>query len=354
MMICQSCSTELNAPDRFCRNCGAPVASTVGNSADTYRLNNSDPPSAVSQSGSRDLTNPFYAPPAGASPACQSSGSLSQTASLIKNLLRRKLVWLAMFLLLSLVIPIGLTIARDVVRSNRAERAERAREAAQAREVRNARQAEIARRSFEQVVQNALGFLPAAVSPAEYPDIQGIFVAGLTSDISPAALANIQAGDVLVEFNGQAVRNSADLSQILDLLMPHAEVAVKLYRDGVNVATRMRIADKTKPPLQPRTEEKDQGFLGLGNVSRRCCIPDSRKWGLEVRRIIDNSPADLAGLQLGDLIVEFDKQATLTPDEFSRRIHAAKPRTKVKVKFYRGNTEQTVELILGHGWSAEP
>jgi PDZ domain-containing secreted protein len=348
MMNCQSCSTELTAPDRFCRNCGAPVAGTVGNSADTYRLNNSDPPSAVSQSGSRDLTNHFYTPPEG--PACQSSGSLYQTASLIKNLLRRKLVWLAMFLLLSLVIPIGLTIARDVVRSNRAERAERAREATQAREIRNARQAEIARRSFEQSIQNALGFLPAAVSQAEYPDIQGIFVAGLISDISPAALAHIEAGDVLMEFNGQAVRTITELAQTLEPLKPAAEVAVKLYRDGATVSARMRVADKALPPLQTRTEPRDQGFLGLGNVSRRCCIPDSRKWGLEVRRVIDNSPADLAGLQLGDLIVEFDKQATLTPDEFSRRIHAAKPRTKVKVKFYRGNAEQTVELILGHGW----
>ena len=350
MMICQSCSTELTAPDRFCRNCGAPVASVVGNSADTYRLNNSDPPSAVAQSGSRDLTSQFYAPPSGGSLACEASGSLYKTASLIKNLLRRKLVWLAMFLLLSLVIPIGLTIARDVVRSNRAERAERAREVAQAREIRNARQAEIARRSFEQSVQNALGFLPAAVSQAEYPDTQGVFVAGLISDISPAALAHIQAGDVLMEFNGQAVHNLADLAQILDPLKPGAEVAVKLFRDGAIVAARMRIADKALPPLQPRTEPRDQGFLGLGNVSRRCCIPDSRKWGLEVRRIIDNSPADLAGLQLGDLIVEFDQLATLTPDEFSRQIHAAKPRTKVKVKFFRGNTEKTVELMLGHGW----
>lgn len=350
MMTCQSCSTELTAPDRFCRNCGVPVASNVGNSVDTYRLNNADPPSAVSQSGSRDLTNHFYTPPSGALAVGEGSGSLYHTASLIKNLLRRKLVWLAMFLLLSLVIPIGLTIARDVVRSNRAERARRAREAAQQREIKSARLAEIARRSFEQSVQNALGFLPAAVSPAEYPDVQGVFVAGLLSDISPAALASVQAGDVLIEFNGQAVHNISDLARILDPMKPGAEAVMKLYRDGASIAASMRIADKALPPLQPKTETRDQGFLGLGNVSRRCCTPDSRKWGLEVRRVIDNSPADLAGLQLGDLIVEFDKLATLTPDEFARRIHAAKPRTKVKVKFFRGNTEQTVELTLGHGW----
>ena len=351
MMICQSCSAELTAPDRFCRDCGAPVANMAGtgNSADTYRLNTAEPPSAVSQSGSSDLTNPFYAPPSSLSRA--GSGSLYRTGSFIKNLLGRQLAWLGIFLLLSLVIPIGLTIARDVVRANRAERAERAREAARAREIKNVRQAEIARQSFEQMVQNALGFVPAPVSQVEYPDIQGIFVASLTSDtVSPAASAHIQAGDVLIEFNGQAVRNSTDLAQVMEPLKLGAEVAVKVYRDGENVASRIRIADRATPPFQPRIAERDQGFLGLGNVSRRCCIPDSRKWGLEVRRVIDNSPADLAGLQLGDLIVEFDKVATLTPDEFSRRIHAAKPRTKIKIRFYRGNTEQTVELLLGHGW----
>jgi S1-C subfamily serine protease len=55
-------------------------------------------------------------------------------------------------------------------------------------------------------------------------------------------------------------------------------------------------------------------------------------------------------LQLGDLIVQFDGKPTLTPDEFARQIQNVKPRSKVKIKFYRGGTEQTLELTLGHGW----
>ena len=98
--------------------------------------------------------------------------------------------------------------------------------------------------------------------------------------------------------------------------------------------------------LRPR----DQGFLGAGDVGRRCCVAGTKRWGLEIHRIIDNSPADLAGLQLGDVIAEFDKQIVRTPDELARRIRAVKPRSKVKVKFYRGNSEQTIELIMGHGW----
>jgi hypothetical protein len=40
----------------------------------------------------------------------------------------------------------------------------------------------------------------------------------------------------------------------------------------------------------------------------------------------------------------------VTPDELARLIRASKPRTKVKLKFYRGNVSRTVEMIVGHGW----
>jgi serine protease Do len=188
------------------------------------------------------------------------------------------------------------------------------------------------------------------MSEIEYPDLSGVFVTSLTSDDSPAALAKIQAGDALIEVADQPVRTTGELVRVLNSLKPGSEVAVKLYRDEEPVSTRIRIVNSSVPPFQPKTEPRDQGFLGTGDVGRRCCAQGTKRWALEVHRIIDNSPADLAGLQPGDIITEFDKQAVRTPDELARRIHLTKPRSKVKVKFYRSNVEQTVELIMGHGW----
>jgi S1-C subfamily serine protease len=65
-------------------------------------------------------------------------------------------------------------------------------------------------------------------------------------------------------------------------------------------------------------------------------------------KVIDNSPADLMGLQSGDVITEFQGQAVRTPGELNRRIREVRPRSKAQLKFYRGNTEQTIELVLGH------
>jgi S1-C subfamily serine protease len=323
------------------------MSASVEDLADTKRF---DPSAPTTNTGSLDSNGPLFVAAPATFPLAQGSSSSLPARSFIKSLLHRKLIWLLAIFLLFLFIGTGVTVGREVVRSRRARRAEQAREAENIRKTRQLKQAEVLRRSFGEAIQNAMGFVPAGVSEVEYPDLPGVFVSSLTSDDSPAAVAHIQAGDVLIELADQPVRNTGDLAHVLNSLKPGAEVAVKLYRDGESVSSRMRISSLSVPPFQPKTEPRDQGFLGAGDVGRRCCVASTRGWGLEIHRIIDNSPADLAGLQPGDVITEFDKQTIRTPDELARRIHSIKPRSKVKVKFYRANIEQSVELTLGHGW----
>jgi membrane-associated protease RseP (regulator of RpoE activity) len=349
MTNCQGCGTDLLSQDRFCKNCGAPVAASVEDLADTRPFDPSVQV-ATAQTGSLDPNSPRYSPAPSTFPIAQSSGPLSLTQSFIKSLLERKVFWLLACFLLLLFIGTGVTVGREAMRARRAQRAEQAREVERSRKAKQVRQAEIARRSSDEGIRNALGFVPGDVLIAEYPETQGVFVTSLTSDDSPAAVARIVAGDVLVDLADQPVPNSGELARILNSIKPGTEIAAKVYRDDEIVTTRIRIGSLTVPPFQPNTDPRDQGFLGVGDVGRRCCVGGTKRWGLEVHRIIDNSPADLAGLQLGDLITEFDRQTIRTPDELARRIRAVKPRSRVKVKFFRANTEQTIELTMGHGW----
>jgi PDZ domain-containing secreted protein len=329
MMTCQACHAEIVDRDRFCRNCGAPVAHSVGDLVDTRRFDPHAQPSATAQPGSPDPTNPLYTPPPGVAPS-------SQTASVGKKLVQRKFLWPVVFLLFSMLIAASYIIGRDSFQSLQADR--------------RAERAEVARRSHEEAIQNALGFRTASVSDAEYPTIRGVFVNNLMSDDGPAALAALQAGDVLTDLNDQVVRNNGELAQALEPLQPGAEVVVKIYRDGETATSRIKVADRAFPPLLPKVEPRDQGYLGIKDSGRRCCIPGTKKWGVEIYQTTDNTSADIFGLREGDLITEFDGQAIRTTHELNRRIRAAKPRSKVVVKFYRGNTQQTVELVLGHRW----
>jgi hypothetical protein len=203
------------------------------------------------------------------------------------------------------------------------------------------------RQKYEEAVQNALGFKQGVYSATEFPGIQGIFINNLMSDDSPAALANIQAGDLLTELNNQQVRNDSELSQVLESLETGQEVPVKVYRDGAMTSSRIKIADRALPPSQPKTELRDQGFLGILDSFRRP-LPGTKKWGVEVKELYINGPAKLNGLRPGDVITEFNGHPVKTPNEFNRHIRAVRPGSKVVVTFYRGVTDQKIEVIMGH------
>jgi S1-C subfamily serine protease len=202
------------------------------------------------------------------------------------------------------------------------------------------------RQKYEEAVQNALGFKQGVYSATEFPGIHGIFIDNLMSDDSPAALANIQAGDLLTELNNQQVRNDSELSQVLESLETGQEVPVKVYRDGAMTSSRIKIADRALPPSQAKTELRDQGFLGILNSFRRP-IPDTKKWGVEVKELHSNSPAKLSGLRPGDVITEFNGHPVKTLNEFNRHIRAVRPGSKVVMTFYRGATDQKIEVVMG-------
>jgi membrane-associated protease RseP (regulator of RpoE activity) len=349
MAVCRSCSGEVIGSDRYCRNCGVAVTPAVAEFDDTRRFSPSAP-LPVTPLGSPDPTNPLYAPPSYAAYAVpQSSSSMRQTVTLVKALFKQKFIWALLALMVFTFVGMGIGIGRGINRRRPPNWEERV-----GRPSRDGRRPpnvdpRVARQKYEEAVQNALGFKQGAFSDTEFPDTQGILVNNLMSDDGPAALAKIQAGDLVTELNDKQVRNDSELSQVLDTLKTGDEVPVKVYRDGDPLSLRIKIADRAFPAPQIKTDERDQGFLGILDAFRRT-IPGTKKWGVEVKELHVNSPAELFGLRSGDIITEFNGHPVKTPNEFNRHIRAAKPGGKVVVTIFRSNTEQKIELILGHRW----
>jgi len=346
MAICRACSSEIIGTDRYCRNCGVPVAPVVAEFDDTRRFNPSAPLPAASP-GSPDPTNPLYAPPSAAYAMPQGSAPL---ALLVKLLLRKNVTWALIAVMLFTFVGLGIGIGRGMNRRRPPNWAGQPARPVRGGEAPAFVDPATVRQKYEEAVQNALGFRQGAYSATEFPGVQGIFINNLMSDDSPAAVAKIQAGDLMTELNKQEVRNDNELSQVLDSLKTGDEVPVKVYRDGATIDLRIKIADRAFPPLQTKTEVDDQGFLGILDSSRRCCIPGTKKWGVEVKELHVNGPAELFGLRSGDVITEFNGHPVKTPNEFNRHIRGAKPGSKIALLLYRGKAEQKIELILGHRW----
>lgn len=327
MTNCLACSAEILGRDRFCRQCGASVAASVTEFAETQRFE--------AATHANDTTRQFHSPP-----SYPVATYPEQSVAVRPKLSQHKFFWLFMTILLLSSLALGVGIFAVEHRRDRQQQEEREAK-------------EINQRTLETSVQNALGFKHASISAAEFPDVQGIFVNSLMSDDSAAALAHVVAGDVLMELNNQAVRNESELEEALNALQAGQEVPIKVYRDGEIMDGRIRLGNRNFPPLMPKVEERDQGFLGIKDSARRCCLPNTKRWGIELIELHENSPADLFGLKAGDVITEFNGQFVRTPSEFNRRIRAVTPRSKVQIKYFRGNVEQRVEALVGHRWEGE-
>ncbi len=327
MTSCPACNTETQGWARFCRNCGAALQVSVTEMDDTRRFD----PHAPRPTG--PLSNPnasLYAPPQSVYPTAQPL-TPPYKPSLLKTLFGRKFVWLTVFVILFFAFSVaGITISRNRRIHNRIASGENV------------------RRAPDKSIQNALGVMASRLSEAGYEDIRGVFVNQLVSDDGPAAQAKIEAGDVITELNGQPVSDARDLDRILNSLKSGTEVPVKVHRDGETISAQIKVGDPAVAPWLEPVDPRDQGFLGIGETTRRCCVPGTKRRGVEIERVNDNGPADLFGLRPGDVIVEVDGHAVRTPNELARRIKAVKPRNKVQITFYRGSTEQKIEMMVGH------
>jgi serine protease Do len=93
-----------------------------------------------------------------------------------------------------------------------------------------------------------------------------------------------------------------------------------------------------------------RGWLG---VSIQALTPELAKnlniksdIGVLIGDIIENSPAEKAGLQRGDVIIEYDGKAIEEPRQLRNLVVTTKPDQEVKIKIIRENEEKTIKVII--------
>lgn len=69
--------------------------------------------------------------------------------------------------------------------------------------------------------------------------------------------------------------------------------------------------------------------------------------GAVVTEVTSGSPADVAGIQQGDVIVSINGQSVTSADQLTSTIQADTPGTMVTIGLYRGSTQMTVTATLG-------
>jgi serine protease Do len=145
---------------------------------------------------------------------------------------------------------------------------------------------------------------------------------------SPAAHAGLKVGDVITGLDGQKVTDAGQLQVEVGQKAPGTTIKLDVLRDGKNMELpvtleAMGARNDEGTDNENATRGKARWGLGLGDltpeVSEQVQAP-SDLHGAVVEQVQPGSPADNAGIQRGDVILEVDRRPTKSAEEVKRAL----------------------------------
>ena len=184
------------------------------------------------------------------------------------------------------------------------------------------------------------------------PDGTGIVVAKVMPG-EPAENSGLKAGDIIVEVNGQKVKNSAELRQKIGSLPPNSTAKLKVYRNKKPVNITVKLGERPNNDNQNdniNIEEdgkslkgsdalKDFGIIEVKEIteSLRKRYKLTSEYGLVITEIDKNSPASYEnGLREGDMLLELNLNELRKVSDLAKAIKDGD--NKIVIKFEREGT----------------
>ena len=188
---------------------------------------------------------------------------------------------------------------------------------------------------------------------------RGALVAGI-DERGPAKPAGLQAGDVIVKFDGHDIKESRDLPRLVAALPVGREAPVVIMRKGQEMTLTVKLGRledgekqmaKAETGPEPRPAESTTAkALGMslsviGDEARKTYkLKDSTK-GVVVSAVEPNSPAAEKGLRPGDVIEEVNQQAVEKPGDVSKAIDDLKTQGKKSALLLVANGSGEVRFV---------
>ncbi|MCE8032304.1 DegQ family serine endoprotease [Billgrantia tianxiuensis] len=181
----------------------------------------------------------------------------------------------------------------------------------------------------------------------------GALIADLDPE-GPAAQAGLQAGDIVLEVDGEEVERSRNLPRLIGRVAPGNEAELTIMRDGERQDVTVTIGDwpDSEQMAQARPGDSDaQARLGLAiaeldDAERQRLGIDS---GVLVRDVEPGGAANNAGIMPGDVIVSIDHHAVENAAQLRELAQALPTDRAVPVRLYRDGRSLFVALRLGRG-----
>jgi len=155
---------------------------------------------------------------------------------------------------------------------------------------------------------------------------------------SPAEKGGIEAGDIIVAFDGKPIDESADLPHVVGLTKPGTSVPVLVIRNGKEVEIDVEVGalDGEEAPSIAQVDAVG-GRLGL--VVDDLSEPQRKRLklrsGVVVREVLADSPAARAGLQPNDVLTSIGNETLRSAEQFDAIAATLPANTHIPVRILR-------------------
>jgi hypothetical protein len=315
-VTCPSCRAEMVQGMRFCRACGFRLGEGLAEYVETVRLDGMPP-----------------MPPPQSARTTFGAGFAPQTTNLSPSLTRNNLTsrrrrarrcggagagWLTWVIIAMIIV--GASGAASVIK-------------------RGARAGGI-RVSVPLMQRSFLG-----VEDFDYVRGEGVMLDAVLPG-SPAHFAGLRDGDLIQRFDGKTLNSEEDMRDTLRRTPVGKTVEVAYTRDGTERTTMLKTIAPGDYDQRAFLPTGGTGYWGVSSLER-VRVPDENYYGVRLGSVRTNQPADIAGLQSGDIVVSFNGDPVRTTDGLSSYIDHAAPGSVVSVGIMRAGQRIEVPVKMG-------
>ncbi len=131
---------------------------------------------------------------------------------------------------------------------------------------------------------------------------------------SPAAAAELNAGDVIISVNDKEVHSGADLRTFIGLLRVGSRVKLRVVRDGLEIAITLEVGEIREAQAASGSDVPKLKGAAFGTIPQSSPFYGRVK-GVYVVSVVADSPAWQAGLREQDVITSVNRKPVTDPGE---------------------------------------
>lgn len=176
---------------------------------------------------------------------------------------------------------------------------------------------------------------------------KGALIAEVVKD-SPAEKGGLNAGDIILEFDGKTIKDMHDLPRLAAVTPVGKRASVKVLRDGKTLEKTVvieRMADSGQSTQKEASAEARFGLVVADltkDIAARLRIQETS--GVVVTEVKPGSAADEAGISVGDIIRQINTTPVKNTKEYAKLVSSLKKGATVPFLVRRGDSSLFVAL----------